>query len=145
MDRLEKNREAQRRYRARHPDVNKAYRAKKKIEAVNILGGKCVECGSTEMLQFDHINNDRKDKKHTITYMIVSTSWDNVLEELKKCQLLCRPCHIKKSKRERGHNGAHDHGTASKYRLDKCRCDVCREAHSSYMKRWHNNRILGIV
>jgi 5-methylcytosine-specific restriction endonuclease McrA len=126
-------------------EYNKQYKLRKKQEAIELLGGKCVSCGSVERLQFDHINNDRQSDKMTITFMIITTSWSRVLEELKKCQLLCFPCHIKKSKQERGHTGIHKHGTTSKYRLDKCRCDSCREVHSLYMKQWHNSRKAVIV
>lgn len=117
---------------------DKAYKAKKKQRAINLLGGKCVNCNTLERLQFDHIKNDREGSKKTITYMLNTTSWEKVMEELKKCQLLCFSCHIKKSNSERGRTGLHLHGTMTKYRADKCRCADCKRVHSLYMKNWHN-------
>jgi len=64
-----------------------------------LLGGKCVRCGSTDDLQVDHIEPSTKDlslrAKHSATFW--SWSWERVLAELAKCQLLCRPCHQAKS------------------------------------------------
>lgn len=77
------------------------YRLARKQKAIALLGGKCVHCGTTERLQFDHINRDRTDKKKVVAYMVFSASWDDVLKELQKCQLLCFPCHIKKSTEEK--------------------------------------------
>lgn len=121
---------------------DKTYKAKKKQQAIDMLGGRCVSCGTVERLEFDHVNRDRVGM--TVTTLI-GHSWKKVLEELKKCQLLCQPCHSKKSHAERGHTGLHDHGTTSRYRLDKCRCDDCRSVHSSYLKQWRNNKKLDIV
>lgn len=130
--------------KARRLEVSNQYKVQKRQDAVDILGGKCVNCGAIDNLQFDHINRDRVDSKHTIKYMIISTKWENVLEELKKCQLLCFPCHIKKSKIERGHTGEHAHGTTSKYRLG-CRCNECRHVHADYLKLYHSKRKLNNV
>jgi len=61
------------------------------------LGGKCVECGSTKALEFDHI--DPKTKSFNISAGYNKPK--EVLEkELSKCQLLCNKCHIEKSKKD---------------------------------------------
>lgn len=67
---------------------------KRRSDAIEQLGGKCVSCGRVEDLQFDHINS--KDKAFYISKnpSIKESIWQ---EELKKCQLLCQDCHIKKS------------------------------------------------
>lgn len=66
-------------------------------EARRILGGKCMVCGTTDRLEFDHI--DPKTKLHR-----VSDCWDFPAEffwlEVAKCQLLCRRHHHEKSKKE---------------------------------------------
>lgn len=54
------------------------------------LGGKCVGCGVTENLQFDHI--DRTQKSFSISENR-DKSYDVLLEEAEKCQLLCKDCH----------------------------------------------------
>lgn len=69
----------------------KAERRKIKLkQAKEYLGGKCVGCGTTENLQFDHI--DRTKKKYSITKRSLN-SFDTLKEELDKCQLLCKTCH----------------------------------------------------
>ena len=62
------------------------------------LGGKCVKCGTTHNLQFDHIK--REGKKYTITEKITN-NFTILKEELDKCQLLCYDCHKIKTKSER--------------------------------------------
>lgn len=63
------------------------------------LGGKCVKCGATERLDFDHIIP--ADKSYTIGSNITCFSLEELILEVDKCQLLCRPCHIQKG-RENG-------------------------------------------
>jgi 5-methylcytosine-specific restriction endonuclease McrA len=67
---------------------------KRKAEAIEILGGECIVCGSTEDLQFDHI--DPSDKSFTLG-KLWSASQEKFLEELTKCQLLCFLCHMAKT------------------------------------------------
>ena len=63
---------------------------KKKATLLEHLGGKCVGCGATENLQFDHI--DRTKKSFTIgKYM--GYTLEKLIEEADKCQLLCKECH----------------------------------------------------
>ena len=54
-------------------------------------------CGTTHNLQFDHIK--REGKKYTITEKL-SIKFDNLKEELDKCQLLCASCHLDKTAKE---------------------------------------------
>ena len=60
-----------------------------------VLGGKCARCGTTDKLDIDHIDPETK----SFTF---GNNWGAPLsvlnEELKKCQLLCRPCHIEKTR-----------------------------------------------
>ncbi len=91
---------------------------------INHFGGKCVLCGSTTRLQFDHI--DKTTKSFTI-----GESWSrsdtDVENELKKCQLLCFECHNTKTCEELGRVAAkRSHGTLSSYRY--CKCELCRLA-----------------
>lgn len=66
-----------------------------KAEAIQKLGGKCVKCGSLENLQLDHIDARTKQNKGQ---PLLNYSKDKISAELSKCQLLCRSCHILKSK-----------------------------------------------
>lgn len=80
-----------------HREYAKKWYHARRAEYVALLGGKCAECEKTENLQFDH--KDRKTKKFAIGKLF-SKSQAVVVEEIKKCQLLCFPCHIEKSRPE---------------------------------------------
>lgn len=96
----------------------------RRLDCIEILGGKCAWCGSTENLEIDHI--DPKEKKNHIS-QILSRKWEIVREELKKCQLLCESCHMEKSKEEK--EVFYPHGTLGRYERN-CRCDLCRRANT---------------
>jgi len=97
---------------------------------INLLGGKCINCGSVENLQFDH--KDPKQKEFNI-----SQKWDYkidyVLKEMEKCQLLCDKCHKEKNKID---NGEAKHGTRSMYVRHKCRCEFCKIAQNEKMREY---------
>ena len=59
------------------------------------MGGKCVICGATENLQFDHINPLEKSYNISNNYFR-----KDVDEEIAKCQLLCSTCHLEKTKND---------------------------------------------
>ena len=86
----ELNREKIREQRRAHRDKRRAY-------CLEYLGGKCVKCGTIHNLQFDHIK--REGKKYEITRKLTN-KFDNIKEELDKCQLLCAPCHLEKTASE---------------------------------------------
>ena len=67
---------------------------KRKQNAVDHLGGKCVRCSSTDFLEFDHIDPSTK-----IMTIARASSRNEIFfwEEVNKCQLLCVPCHLEKS------------------------------------------------
>lgn len=65
---------------------------------------KCAHCPENDpiVLEFDHI--DRTEKEHQIGTMVLKNySWNTILEEIKKCQILCANCHRKKTAKEDGH------------------------------------------
>ena len=65
---------------------------------VDMMGGKCVKCGTTENLEVDHVNPEDKTLR-------ISSMWlrkhDSIMEELDKCQLLCHDCHKQKTREEK--------------------------------------------
>ena len=65
---------------------------------IEMLGGKCNNCGSIINLQFDHV--DYKEKKYSLAKIISTWKWETILQEAQKCQLLCMECHGIKSKPE---------------------------------------------
>lgn len=54
--------------------------------------GSCVQCGSSENLEVDHIDPTKK-----VTHNIWSWSDKRRQEELEKCQVLCYECHLAKT------------------------------------------------
>jgi len=63
----------------------------KKIRAINILGGKCNDCGDTNIfhLTFHHLNDDKDSGIGDIR----NYRWSKIEREIKKCILLCSNCH----------------------------------------------------
>ena len=106
---------------------------RRKIAAIEQLGGCCCRCGSIEALEFNHI--DRTTKSFTIGSSLNSIREDLLQKELLKCQLLCGSCHIQKSREcgdcsvGGGHNKIEnpEHGTSAMYGRLKCRCDTCKK------------------
>lgn len=95
-------------------------------------GKTCVECGSDEQLELDHIDPSQK-----VTHRIWSSSDAKREAEIAKCQVLCSECHKGKSREQlpitRGFR-AYRHGTASMYKHHRCRCGLCR--------LWRRNKYL---
>lgn len=102
--------------------------------AIQELGGKCVGCGSTKDLQFDHVS--RKNKKIRMSD-IHSVNDKAVKRELKHVQLLCGDCHKAKTHDswDYGSNKP-KHGTYWMYRKHGCRCKRCEKAYKEKLREW---------
>ena len=64
-----------------------------KSKMVKYLGGKCIICEydkTHEALSFHHVHPEYKD--HGLN-RLNSRRWENVIDELNKCVLLCVRCH----------------------------------------------------
>lgn len=109
----------------------------RRAEWIIQLGGKCIDCGTAEGLEFDH--DDASSKAYDLA-KIFSYSNERIQVELAKCVLRCDPCHKAKTKRAKDHRGganrlpdeAYEHGTARMYLYKKCRCTDCRKANAMY-------------
>lgn len=66
-----------------------------KVKCVQRLGGKCIDCGESDLpcLEFHH--RDPKQKEFKINYLF-NTGYDKIEKEIVKCDLLCSNCHRKK-------------------------------------------------
>ena len=65
----------------------------RKKRAVELLGGKCQICGYDKNLAcMDFHHKDPSQKNHEWRSMRLY-GWKRIVEELKKCMLLCRNCH----------------------------------------------------
>lgn len=106
-------------------DLDRYYQRKK--EAVRYLGGKCVVCGTIEMLEFDHV--DPATKTYNVT-LIMLHSDDRLYDELDKCQLLCHTCHKEKTKLFHIDHGGGLGG------IKGCKCIPCKARKAEYMRYW---------
>ena len=122
-------------------EKRKQARHRKKQRCLDYLGNKCARCGVTENLQFDHIDPETKSFEISQSF---DKGWNKLVEELKKCQLLCKPCHREKTTNEQTgripwnadettYNPVH--GTAKMYDKKKCRCVKCKAWKSAYYKK----------
>lgn len=113
----------------------KEKRIKRKKYLIDILGGKCVDCGETniDLLEFDHF----KDKKFEILSQINRTL-ESLIEETKKCVLRCYKCHVKKDTNKELYNKmGHGEGQAGK---KGCSCELCRNKKAEYDRNLRNEQ-----
>ena len=83
------------RTKERQRQYNLQYYKNRRKNLIELLGGKCAMCGSTENLEFDHIDSSTKTLKMA---QQLTVNKETIVNELSKCQILCKKCHIKKTK-----------------------------------------------
>lgn len=79
--------------KCRSEAVTKA-RQRRKLELVELLGGCCEICGygrCVGALHFHHL--DPKTKRYSIAQKGACRSWEDMVEEIDKCILVCANCH----------------------------------------------------
>lgn len=117
-------------------EYNRARHRTRRNKMIDYLGSECSRCGATDNLEFDHLKPDTKNFDISLK---ATHPWSLLLPELKKCQLLCRPCHKAKTREDFDQPNAREtHGTLSSYRY--CRCVECKAAKRTYMRRWRQKR-----
>jgi hypothetical protein len=63
----------------------------KKVRAVQLLGGKCAKCSTTNVLQLDFHHSDSNKESNVANVRF--KNWETFWAEASKCELLCRNCH----------------------------------------------------
>lgn len=108
---------------------------KKMNEIRRLLGGKCKMCGDKKgPFHIDHIDSSKKTMRAADVH---STADSKVKDEMKNFQLLCGPCHKKKTHEEWDYSVPKPrHGTYWNYRRHGCRCDKCCKAYKEKMKEY---------
>lgn len=109
------------------------WRAQRKLYALSKLGNQCAICKSKVELEFDHIDPQTKTDGIANLWTASNVKFE---AELDKCQLLCKPCHINKTRVEATTTS---HGTFSMYQRQKCRCTICKEFYNAYSRTWKQN------
>lgn len=79
----------------RHRQGRLRRRKAKQRQLYEMFDNKCQDCGTTEeregFFEFHHLDPQQKDRE--VGSMLNSASFDKVLEEVKKCAMLCPNCH----------------------------------------------------
>jgi len=62
-----------------------------KLKYINQLGGKCIQCGCSDIrcLEFNH----KQDKENLISTLIRCNNHKTLDEEIKNCNVMCARCH----------------------------------------------------
>lgn len=106
------------------------YVDRKKV-LVAAMGGVCATCESDEELEFDHVDPATKS-------FSIMKRWNSplteLLEELKKCQLLCKVCHLAKTSSAK----SVEHGGGISGRRN-CKCAPCKAKKAEYMRDYKRN------
>ena len=110
---------------------------RQRAKAIDFLGGVCVDCGSTDQLEFDHV--DPAAKEFTISSKF-TRGWARLVDELAKCELRCAPCHRKRSAAQK--SVEHGGGVTGK---KNCRCQLCGPLKQKYMKDRYKPRRLRLM
>lgn len=97
---------------------------------IKLLGGKCGKCDSIDQLEFHHLVPEEKSFDISSQY---GKPWNELLEELAKCELRCHACH--KAEHEAVHG-------ITMYYHHKCRCDICRDAWNTNSREYKRKRRL---
>lgn len=111
---------------------NQARQVARLAEARRQRGDACEDCGSSDALEWDHVDP--------------ATKWKNVADlrgnsderfwvEVAKCRLLCQPCHMAKTiANQEGRRVIVQMHGYSGYKKRRCRCATCVQANRDYVR-----------
>lgn len=111
----------------------------KKLKAVNLLGGECIYCKSSDfrVLEFHHPNDN---KEHNIND-ILGVNWNEMKKEVEKCVLLCCRCHsIEHSSKETLYLNPRNNKKFLLEYIGKKQCEECNwTGHQCALEFHHKN------
>ena len=88
-------------YRSRHNKSRNKIRLQNSRKVFEYLSEhSCMNCGESDpiVLEFDH--RDKSDKIENISNLILNSSWERIVKEIEKCDVLCANCHRRKSAKQ---------------------------------------------
>ena len=58
----------------------------------------CTDCGETDplVLEFDHVD-EKGEKAFEVARNFAERRWQDILDEMKKCEVVCANCHRKRT------------------------------------------------
>lgn len=63
----------------------------------------CVDCGEKDLVTLDFDHTDPATKKANVSRMVSSgSSWEAILKEINKCDVVCSNCHRRRTARRNG-------------------------------------------
>ncbi len=101
-----------------------------------LSGKKCVDCGESEtnLLECDHINDDKFRKKNGKKIRgITEVPLNKIVDEIRKCEVVCRMCHQKRTTKRRFIIGVQQDPPCVKrrrelvtnFKLNCKKCEIC--------------------
>lgn len=115
-------------------------RKTRRDKLIAMSGNKCAHCDETENLEFNHL--DRTTKLFTLSGDALDKSWETILAEKDKCELICPDHHLEYTRQQyeageilpwnKNLHGPYIHGTARAYTKLNCRCVDCKSAKRLY-------------
>lgn len=120
----------------------------KKLKVISLLGGKCKNCNNSNIFHLVCHHKFGKDKNIA---SLLRLSWSKIIEEVKKCELLCANCHMEYHYNERTQYIKNDSRRKNKILYLEYRgaeCIICGynkcEASLSFHHRDPNNKKFNI-
>jgi hypothetical protein len=128
--------------RAKYNEYMRVYMAaryaRRRAAAIAHLGGKCVDCGTTESLEFDH--RDRDQKTYDIGRRLAGVAEARFWDEVAKCDLRCKRHHVARTREQM--SVPHGGGVAGRSR---CKCVPCKARKAEYMRNYKKSRVTSSI
>lgn len=86
------HRQYRKEYKSRRQAKDREKRERRRLRAMELLGGECLDCGNPDerVLVFDHVRG----KKVANIARLLNKAWERIEAELRKCDLVCANCHL---------------------------------------------------
>ena len=84
-------------FKKEQQEKNRLRREKKKKMWLEYMEGKsCCDCGSVDIINLEHDHRDGEEQLFNIGDGKFRYGWKRLMLECAKCDIRCRPCHMKR-------------------------------------------------